>query len=238
TSLRRVSADSQMPVLREHLFRGKATGSKTSDENRMRAALIPFAAMAFLAACQPSPPSQNSEVQAQQMQLAVRPPMRWSEREGSAAWTKATLAALDREGVTMLSKVPHDIDAYCPNYASLTDTGRKAFWAGLLSALAKHESTYNPKASGGGGRWLGLMQIAPATWNTYDCDGSITNGADNMACAVRIMSHQVGRDNAVARDDSGKWRGVARDWAPMRSPAKRADIAAWTSSQSYCSPQI
>ncbi len=103
-----------------------------------------------------------------------------------------------------------------------------------MSALAKHESTYNPRASGGGGRWLGLMQIAPATWRSYDCSGHITNGADNMSCAVKIMSRQVGRDNAVARDGSGGWRGVARDWAPMRSASKRADIAEWTSSQSYC----
>lgn len=204
----------------------------------MRAALLPLAALAFLAACQSTLAPQTetkAEAEAQQMQLAANPPMRWEHRSGSDAWTKATLAALDREGVTILSKVPHDIDNYCPNYAELTSTGRKAFWAGLLSAVAKHESTYNPKASGGGGKWLGLMQIAPGTWRSYGCSGSITNGADNMACAVRIMSRQVERDNAVARDGSGGWRGVARDWAPMRSSKKRADIAAWTSSQSYCS---
>lgn len=206
----------------------------------MRAALVPLAALAFLAACQSTTTPQveaKAEAEAQQMQLAATPPMRWGDRAGSDAWTKATLAALDREGVTIMSRVPHDIQNFCPNYAELTSTGRKAFWAGLLSAVAKHESTYNPKASGGGGRWLGLMQIAPATWRHYDCNGNITNGADNMTCAVRIMSRQVGRDNAVVRDGSGGWRGVARDWAPLRSEKKRADIAAWTSSQSYCSAE-
>ena len=103
-----------------------------------------------------------------------------------------------------------------------------------MSALAKHESTYNPGARGGGGKWLGLMQIAPATWRHYGCSGEMLNGADNMACAVRIMTAQVGRDNAVA-GGSGAWRGVARDWAPLRSASKRADIASWTRSQSYCS---
>lgn len=204
----------------------------------MRAALLPFAAVALLAACQSTLDPQTeskAEVAAEQMQLAAQPPMRWGDRSGSDAWTKATLAALDREGVTFLSNVPHDIDSFCPNYAELTATGRKAFWAGLLSAVAKHESTYNPKASGGGGKWLGLMQIAPATWRNYDCNGNITNGADNMSCAVRIMSRQVGRDNAVVHGANGGWRGVARDWAPLRSSKKRADIAAWTSSQSYCS---
>ncbi|MBO9455442.1 lytic transglycosylase domain-containing protein [Paracoccus sp. R12_1] len=207
----------------------------------MRAAILSFAAFLALAGCQSEiEPKTKAQIQAeaQQMQLASRPPMRWGARNGSDEWTRATLAALDRDGVTILSNVPHDIQTYCPNYAELGHTGRKAFWAGLLSALAKHESTYNPQASGGGGRWLGLMQIAPATWRHYGCSGNITNGADNMDCAVRIMSRQVGRDNAVVRDGSGGWRGVARDWAPMRSASKRADIAAWTSSQSYCTADI
>lgn len=207
----------------------------------MRFALAPIVALALLAACTttvaPQLDAKAEAAEAEQMMLAATPPMRWGDRSGSDAWTKATLAALDREGVTILSNVPHDIDSYCPNYADLGQTGRRAFWAGLLSAVAKHESTYNPKASGGGGRWLGLMQIAPATWRHYGCDGTITNGADNMSCAVRIMSRQVGRDNAVVRDGSGGWRGIARDWAPLRNARKRADIAAWTSSQSYCSAE-
>lgn len=199
----------------------------------MRAALS-LAVLALVAACSTAPDTAMvAEEQAQQMSLASAPPMRWGERQGADDWTRATLAALDREGVTIMSRVPADVQTYCPQYASLDGTGRRAFWAGLLSAVAKHESTYNPQAAGGGGRWLGLMQIAPATWRHYGCDGNIRNGADNMSCAVRIMSRQVGRDNAVAHDGSG-WRGVARDWAPMRSAAKRADIAAWTSSQDYC----
>lgn len=203
----------------------------------MLKALLPLAAVAILGACQMTTQDSKTtaDAKAQQMALAQTPPMRWGQ-SGSTEWTRATLAALDREGVTIMSQVPEDINAFCPNYSELNHTGRRAFWAGLLSAVAKHESTYNPQASGGGGRWLGLMQIAPATWRNYDCNGNIKNGGDNMACAVRIMSRQVGRDNAVAHDGSG-WRGVARDWAPMRNSSKRADIAAWTSQQSYCAPR-
>lgn len=197
-----------------------------------------LALLAALAACETTSDNETAkeakQEQAKLMQLAANPPTRWSHKSESDAWTQATLKALEREGIPMLSKVPEDINEYCPNYAELGKTGRKAFWTGFLSALAKHESTYNPRAAGGGGRWIGLMQIAPGTWRSYDCSGHITNGADNMTCAVRIMSKQVGRDNAVATNDSGGWGGVARDWGPMRSSSKRADIAAWTSSQSYC----
>lgn len=168
---------------------------------------------------------------------AAQVSMRWGDRNGSDAWTKATLAALEQHGVAVVSQVPGDISAYCPAYAERGPDARRAFWAGLMSAVAKHESTYNPKASGGGGKWLGLMQIAPATWRSYGCTGEMMNGADNMACAVKIMTKQVGRDNAVARGGDG-WRGVARDWAPMRNASKRADIAAWTSQQSYCQSPV
>ncbi|AUH63353.1 lytic transglycosylase domain-containing protein [Paracoccus zhejiangensis] len=168
---------------------------------------------------------------------AAQVSMRWGDRNGSDAWTKATLAALEQHGVQMVSQVPGDISSYCPAYAERGPEGRRAFWAGLLSAVAKHESTYNPQASGGGGKWLGLMQISPATWNHYGCTGKMMDGADNMACAVKIMSRQVGRDNAVARGGDG-WRGVARDWAPMRNASKRADIAAWTSKQNYCQSPV
>ena len=131
----------------------------------MRAALVPLAALAFLAACQSTmTPQSESKAQedAQQMQLASQPPMRWGQAAGSDQWTQATLSALDREGVTILSRVPGDISAFCPNYENLNPTGRKAFWAGLLSAVAKHESTYNPKASGGGGYVLGRRPAAAA----------------------------------------------------------------------------
>lgn len=204
--------------------------------------LLALAVLAMLAACDDIGSSSKdaekaAQEEARQMQLAVSPPMRWEHKPGSESWTRATLAALDREGVAMLSRVPRDIDAYCPNYPELDKVERKAFWAGFMSALAKHESTYNPAAVGGGGRWFGLLQIAPGTWRGYGCEGNIKNGADNMACAVRIMSKQVARDNAVARGASGSWRGVARDWGPMRSSKKRADIAAWTSTRSYCRPE-
>ena len=159
--------------------------------------------------------------------------MHWGATPGSDAWTAATLAALEQHGDAMIAQVPGDIASFCPGYEAQDAEGRRAFWAGLMSSVAKHESTWNPRASGGGGRWLGLMQIAPATWRHYGCTGEIMNGADNMACAVKIASRQVGRDNAVARAD-GHWRGVARDWAPMRSAKKRADIAAWTAAQPYC----
>lgn len=203
----------------------------------MRRILLSLTAVAALAACENTNTGAMNLRSAPAAQVdamtASDVAMRWGGRKGADEWTEATLAALDQHGVAILSRVPSDIQAYCPGYAEQGHDGRKAFWAGLMSAVAKHESTYNPVAKGGGGKWLGLMQIAPATWRHYGCSGQMLDGADNMACAVKIMSRQVGRDNAIARTGDG-WRGVARDWAPMRNASKRADIANWTSQQSYC----
>ncbi|AXC51139.1 lytic transglycosylase domain-containing protein [Paracoccus suum] len=157
--------------------------------------------------------------------------MRWGSRRGSDAWTSELLAALESHGGRLVQVVPADVSAYCPSYVTAGVEQRKAFWAGLVSSIAKHESTWNPGARGGGGKWLGLMQIAPSTWRAYGCDGQILDGGDNLSCAVRIMAKQVGRDGVIA---GGGARGVGRDWAPMRSGSKRADIAGWTRQQSYC----
>ena len=191
------------------------------------ARLLGLAAFLALSAC--ISPEESS---------GAMPAMRWDNRPEALHWTEATLTALETDGVQLSSVIPADIATFCPGYAGASQDEREAFWAGLLSALAKHESTWNPNASGGGGRWLGLLQIAPATARSYDCTlpagKGLHDGAANLGCAVKIAARQVGRDGAIVSDGSGGWRGLARDWAPMRSSAKRADIAAWTRAQSYC----
>ncbi|MCU0816082.1 MAG: lytic transglycosylase domain-containing protein [Cypionkella sp.] len=163
------------------------------------------------------------------------PAMRWDHRPEAAHWTDRSLNVVAAEDDQLAEQVPADIEAWCPGYTTASIDERRAFWVGLLSATAKHESTWNPSAAGGGGRWIGLMQISPATARHYNCEAQSTaalkDGAANLACAIRIMSEQVDKDGLVA---GGGNRGIGRDWAPFRNASKRADIAEWTRSQSYC----
>ena len=201
----------------------------------MRPALLRVLALAALVSPAACMQSADESVAAS---ASLLPAMRWDHRPEADRWTFATLAALRKEGAVLESTVPADINAFCPAYASAPPTDRRAFWAGFLSALAKHESTWNPQAKGGGGKWIGLMQIAPQTARANGCDlpsdKGLTDGAANLACAVKIAARQVGRDGAIVSDGSGDWRGAARDWAPLRSAEKRADVAGWTRQQSYC----
>ena len=69
---------------------------------------------------------------------------------------------------------------------------RRAFWVGMMSALSKHESTYNTRAVGGGDLWYGLLQIYPDTARRYGCRArkgeALNNPVENLSCAARIMA--------------------------------------------------
>jgi len=167
----------------------------------------------------------------------VAPPMQWDHHPEGEEWTESTLVAISTKDPLLSDRVPADIDTWCPGYEAADLEERRAFWAGLLSAVAKYESTWNPIASGGGGRWIGLMQISPRTAANYGCEatsaGELKDGEANLECAVEIMSEQVAKDGLVA---GGGNRGIGRDWAPLRSIEKRSAMAAWTREQPYCLP--
>jgi len=184
-------------------------------------------ATASLVACVQTKPEET-------MSFAA-PPMQWDHHPEGEEWTESTLTALSSKDQLLSERVPADIETWCPGYHEASVQDRRAFWAGLLSAVAKYESTWNERASGGGGRWIGLMQIDPRTARNYGCEatsvGELKDGEQNLECAVEIMSTQVAKDGLVA---GGGNRGIGRDWAPLRSSEKRSAMAAWTSQQPYC----
>ncbi|MEM7753866.1 MAG: transglycosylase SLT domain-containing protein, partial [Pseudomonadota bacterium] len=116
----------------------------------------------------------------------------WENRADGPLWTRVVIAAVETHGRELLSTVPKDIADWCPAYAENGPEDRAAFWAGFVSTLARYESTWNPRAVGGNGRWFGLMQIYPPTAEFRDCrvqtGAGLKRGSDNLNCAVRIMN--------------------------------------------------
>lgn len=171
----------------------------------------------------------------------VIPDARWDHRPGGRSWTMAGLRAMSTHGRRIDKVVPRDIHQWCPGYPNATTAERRAFWIGLLSALSFHESTWNPNAEGGGGQWIGLLQIYPQTARWFKCNATtvaeLKNGRANVACAVRIMNTTIPRDQAVAIKD-GRWKGLAADWGPMRNPRRVAQMQRWTRAQPYCKAQM
>lgn len=163
-------------------------------------------------------------------------PMRWDHVPQAPEWEAAGLAALDGPAAALTDLVPADIDSWCPAYEQAKQPQREAFWLGLMSALARHESTWNEAAVGGGGRWYGLVQISPATARHYGCQATsgaeLLDGSANVSCALRIWAQTVPRDGVVAEGQGG----IAADWGPMHpsQSRKREDIRAWMQDQPYC----
>lgn len=175
--------------------------------------------------------SQSAKAEAE---LLRQPVMRWDHRPESDAWTKNTLAAIAENDSILPRLTPKDIDDWCPAYTENSQIERSLFWVGLASTLAKHESTWNPRAAGGGGRWIGLVQISPGTARHYGCKATsvsaLKDGSANLQCAMKIWSTTVRRDGVVSEG----FRGVAADWGPFHNRRKREDMRAWTNAQSYC----
>lgn len=167
------------------------------------------------------------------------PDMRWAHVIGSDVWTRAALVAMETHGKRLTQLTPRDIDRWCPAYRNNTTERRAAFWVGLMSTLAKHESTYRPHVSGDSGKSHGLLQIRVPTADHFGCradsKADLLRPSENLSCAIRIMSRTVARDNAVAIKE-GRWRGVASDWGPFTSDRKRGDMLAWIKRQEYCVP--
>lgn len=164
------------------------------------------------------------------------PATRWDHRPEASEWTAATLVALQKEGADLINSVPSDVALYCPGYAKAGFDQRRSFWAGLLSSVARYESSWNPLARGGGGQFKGLMQISDTTARANGCASgkALLDGSENLTCAVKIMSRSVADDGAIFGDAQHGWMGMARDWIPMRKRANQVEVAHWVSQQSYC----
>ena len=211
----------------------------------------PVAALVFslplIAACQ----MQSDKVVVEPIWVRLSdkdlPTARWDHLPEGKTWTRHAMSQfVGDSGRTPPDTMPEDIEKWCPDYSPmraiyLDGTAEEvstyqtiAFWVGFLSVMAENESSNNPRAVGGDGKRYGLLQISPATATENQC--AVTTGealkdpVANISCAVRIMTKAVLRDDVVAAGG----RGVAADWAVLRSPRKRAAMQKWLSSQSYC----
>ncbi len=179
-----------------------------------------------------SPQAVTESLRPQMRRVMALPKARWGKARRS--WTRAMVIALRSHANPLPRIVPRDIGTWCPAYPTADIAQREAFWVGLVSSLAWHESTHRPTAVGGGNQWFGLVQIFPPTARHYGCrarsGAALKNPEDNLSCGLRIMAETVPRDGVI----SAGMRGVAADWGPFHSERKRADMIAWTRSQDYC----
>lgn len=181
-----------------------------------------------------SPPQQRRRTRFQ------REPWQWQ----NANYQQSAEATLLEEGVSLIFSEPADIAEYCPAWSQLNGYERLSFWADLLAAMAVHESRHNPQARhverfndrfGEPVVSRGLLQLSQESANGYGCGirqaEQLHNPAENIRCAVRILSRWVAEDGVISAyvsDGANKpvkpWRGGARYWSVLRANRKTADI--------------
>lgn len=157
----------------------------------------------------------------------------WSGHNKDGSWTRQLERSVQQSKLPQLK--PADIVQFCPAYPKLNLRQRSQFWVGLLSAMAKPESNFQPltryqeKFRDGKGKPVisrGLLQISQESANQprYSCNitqaEQLHDPAINLNCAVRIMQKWVQTDGQISSSDWGtQAKGAARYWSVLR-PAR------------------
>ncbi len=184
----------------------------------------------------------------------------WDSKADGADWTALTKAAISNVGTALLTAEPSDVEAFCPDYIDLDEDGRMAFWVGLLSAMTRLESNFDPAVSFNeydhctypgckedfmtqDGRKVvsrGLLQLSQESANGYrgcsipaDNEEKLHRPDANLTCGVVILTRWVEKDGQIAKTES-PWRGGARYWSVLRRPNKIETIQAFTSGMEIC----
>lgn len=181
--------------------------------------------------------------------VAPKPPIELKADWGSKPeWSAFTLAAIAEHGSALLNKNPGDWAKFCARpFAQLSSDEKAAFYLGLISALARFESSFKPDVTyteafpDAQGRKVisrGLLQLSQESANGYKC--GITDAKQlhdprtNLSCGVRILSRWVERDGVIQGGGTGGWKGAARYWSPFRKADRIAKMAAFTKSLKVC----
>lgn len=172
----------------------------------------------------------------------------WAKANPDGTWTEITEKAIAAS--TLATHVPSDVAKFCPTYEKLEATERTQFWVGLLSAMARPESDFDPHKAykenfkDSQGEWVisrGLLQLSQESANLYGCKikqaEKLHDPAVNLNCAVRIMGRWVKRDGVIAtyKPDGNKARGGGRYWSVLRESNKKLpEISGFTQALPFC----
>jgi hypothetical protein len=148
-------------------------------------------------------------------------------------WDKLVEQALPPEMLS--SAVPRDVRRFCPQFYSLSEVDKRAFWAYFFQALAGAEAGLKPttrvrhtepevavtdSVTGRAVRSEGLLQLTYEDQKRYGCDfdwdadkqlpakdpgKTILQPKNNLECGVRILDHQIIEQHKPLLSRSGYW---------------------------------
>ncbi len=166
--------------------------------------------------------------------------------------TRITLRELGYLDNDFYALTPRDLRFWCPSYRRQSLEGRKAFYLGLISGIARYETDFRAHVKyleAGGHYSRGLLQLGQQSLSYYPegtrCDVSgdprqLHDLQENISCGVMLLDHWIRRDGYIASggnegEGDARYFGAARYWSTLRLDRRgRDDIAAYTRSLPVC----
>jgi hypothetical protein len=168
------------------------------------------------------------------------------ETDDAALWTNWLSDDLETDGAALIDLIPADAAEFCTTWPKLTRRGRKQVWITLISAIAKHESDFDPHGSFEeppplSERSIGLMQLSLSDAEEFHCDftteAQIEGARRNLDCAVRILAQLIPPDGVIGGGLGEDRLGAAGYWSVLNvlgHADSRAFIVAQTTALSAC----
>jgi hypothetical protein len=170
----------------------------------------------------------------------------WDGRPIAVNWTYWLHQSLiGPQGAPLLAANPSDATNFCPNFANLNPFGREQFWITFISAMARRESNFDPKARydepGLAEDSIGIMQLSLSDGRIYGCafatERDIEDPARNLDCSVRILGRLIANAGRIGggADHTGAASYFGTLWTNTRShQAARAYIISKTRLSGGC----
>jgi hypothetical protein len=162
---------------------------------------------------------------------ASRSDVAWAQQKDADRWTDIGTAAV--AATALPDSVPTDVAIFCAGYEGASRPERVHFWVGLIAAIARAETRFNPhdtftepfREKGADSPFVvsrGLLQLSfPGDRDRYHCDlpnaESLYDPAVNLTCGVQILATLVTRDRRLAGRVGSTWQGAAVYWSTLRS---------------------
>ncbi|HEY4009061.1 MAG TPA: hypothetical protein VGM11_02840 [Acidobacteriaceae bacterium] len=192
-----------------------------------RTSTVTLVTLLALTACSRSTPQSAATPQQQQPATKPTPPTPIAEKKqelgNSKTWDPSWDAFIEKSLPTELlsAQAAHAVRPYCPRFAELSDSDKRAFWAYTFQAIAAAEAGLNPDAdvhhtaapvnkvdpeTHRMSRQEGLLQVKYDDAKRYDCpfdyesdrrlperdpNRTILQPERNLSCGFNIMQDQI-----------------------------------------------
>ena len=140
----------------------------------------------------------------------------------SETWTLTTLFEISAHRKDL--EKARDLEEFCPGYSRASSYQKDTCWLRLISAMAKFESSFRPKATyleATGQTSVGLLMMDPRHCPNAPTLEKLQIAEPNIQCAIPRLALLVARDSMIS---GPKNSGGAAYWSVLREPYRFGNL--------------